>query len=330
MLVETDSMASATDGGAFLADGDERLMIAEVAGRLMASGSRQIDDPEWVALARGAWEELPGRLRGSIRRFRRDSGPYGSLLVRGLPVGEEDLPPTPTVAGSVQRSATIPASVLAMVACGLGDPTAFRAEKTGALVQDVVPVPGMETFQGNAGSVRLSFHSENAFHEHRPDFVMLLCLRADPDRVAGLRLACVRACLPRLSEAAREALFSKSFVTAAPPSFGSGGANTTHAVLRGPANDPDMCVDLAATSATTAAGREALLELQRVFEATARTIRLVPGDLAIVDNRVTVHGRDAFTPRYDGRDRWLQRTFVSADLRRSRDFRPDDSYVLDR
>jgi L-asparagine oxygenase len=47
-----------------------------------------------------------------------------------------------------------------------------------------------------------------------------------------------------------------------------------------------------------------------------------------VDNRVTVHGRTAFQPRYDGRDRWLQRTFALADLRRSRGYRPNDGYVL--
>ena len=55
-----------------------------------------------------------------------------------------------------------------------------------------------------------------------------------------------------------------------------------------------------------------------------------PGDLAILDNRVTAHGRTAFRPRYDGADRWVQRTFVIADLRRSRDHRPDDGYVLTR
>lgn len=50
-----------------------------------------------------------------------------------------------------------------LVACGLGDLAAYRAEKSGALVQDVVPVPGRERFSGNAGSALLTFHNENAF-----------------------------------------------------------------------------------------------------------------------------------------------------------------------
>jgi L-asparagine oxygenase len=41
-----------------------------------------------------------------------------------------------------------------------------------------------------------------------------------------------------------------------------------------------------------------------------------------------VHGRTGFAPRYDGKDRWLQRTFVMNDLRRSRFQRPGDGYVL--
>ncbi|MBK6763531.1 MAG: TauD/TfdA family dioxygenase [Micrococcales bacterium] len=40
---------------------------------------------------------------------------------------------------------------------------------------------------------------------------------------------------------------------------------------------------------------------------------LKAGDLLVVDNDVAVHGRTPFTPRFDGTDRWLQRTFVVAD-----------------
>ena len=39
-----------------------------------------------------------------------------------------------------------------------------------------------------------------------------------------------------------------------------------------------------------------------------------PGDLLIVDNNLAVHGRTPFEPRFDGTDRWLQRTFVVTDL----------------
>jgi L-asparagine oxygenase len=308
---------------------DETAEFERVAREMCAAGPEHIDEPGWVAAARRGWDVLPVELRRTVRQFRRDSGPHGCLLVRGVPVDSTALPATPTVPNSVQRTPAVAAAALLMLACGLGDPTAFQPEKSGALVQNVVPVPGQEEFQGNAGSVVLSFHNENAFHEHRPDFLMLLCLRADHDQVAGLRTACVRTLLPMLDDETRTALFSDEFVTEPPPSFNAAGGSTSpHPVLFGAPEDPDMRVDLSATTPLTPRAEAALAELGRLFTATSRTAKLIPGDVAIVDNRVTVHGRSAFRPRYDGADRWLQRTFVAADLRRSRGHRSLDGYVL--
>ncbi|MFH0518982.1 TauD/TfdA family dioxygenase [Streptomyces sp. M41] len=303
----------------------------DAAARALCGTLPEVDDPRWVAAARSAWEELPAPLRRTAREFRRHSGASGALLVRGLPVDAATLPPTPNVKGSVQRGVSVPAAVLLMTACGLGDPAAFRAEKSGALVQDVVPVPGQETFQGNAGSVALMMHNENAFHEHRPDHVMLLCLRADHESEAGLRTAGIREALPLLPPAVVEALSSPEFSTQPPPSFGAGDeATPAHPVLFGDPQDPDIRVDFAATTGLSPRAEDALRTLEKALDDVSYTHRLAAGDLAIVDNRVTLHGRTAFTPRYDGNDRWLQRTFVMTDLRRSRGFRPQDGYILTR
>ncbi|MET7380986.1 TauD/TfdA family dioxygenase [Streptomyces sp. NPDC005526] len=308
--------------------GGESATVEAVAREILHAANGRVDSPEFVAAARDAWDDLPASLRQEIRRFRRHSGPRGRLLIRGLPVGDESRP-TPSTADSVQREASVSAAILLMAACGLGDPAAYLQEKSGALVQDVVPVPGREEFQGNAGSVLLSFHTENAFHEHRPDYVMLMCLRADHEGVAGTRTACVREVLDLLSPAARKTLSLPEFTTAAPPSFGAGCEGALHhPVLGGSWTDPDLRVDFAATRATTEEGATALTELGALFEQVSTASQLLPGDLVIVDNHVTAHGRTAFTPRYDGRDRWLQRTFALTALRRSRGQRPDDGYVL--
>ncbi|MER5812687.1 TauD/TfdA family dioxygenase [Streptomyces sp. NPDC002033] len=306
-----------------------------LARTLCTRGHDQVDNPEWVAQARDAWEELPLRLRLEVRRFRRHSGPNGTLVIGGLPIDQAALPATPTVPGSVQRQATISSAVLTMVACGLGEPLAYRAEKSGALVQDVVPVPGQETFHGNAGSVPLSFHTENGFHPHPPDYVVFLCLRADHDQIAGMRIAGIRRALPLLTQASRQTLFAPEFITTPPPSFGPGTAAgepdvKPRPVLSGAAEDPDIRMAQLVTTPLTPRAAAALTEFGRACEATARTLRLTPGDLVIIDNRVTVHGRTAFHPRYDGADRWLQRTYVTTDLRRSRDHRPHDGHILAR
>ncbi|WP_020657373.1 TauD/TfdA family dioxygenase [Amycolatopsis benzoatilytica] len=323
--VEDGALATAT------LDLAEHREFERLARTLLPLYGGKVDSPAWVAATRQAWEDSPIGLRRSLREFRRHSGEGGALLVRNLPVDVENLPDTPVEDGSVLREATVSAAVLMLIAHGLGDPAAFRPEKTGALVQNVVPVPGKEKFQGNAGSVRLTFHTENAFHAHRPDFVMLLCVRPDHERIAELRTVCSRQVLPKLSESALATLRSPQFVTEAPPSFGEGaGRAEPHPVLPGNLDDPDLRIDEAATRPVTGEAAEAMAELSGLFEASFSRIRLRAGDLAIVDNRVTVHGRSAFTPRYDGRDRWLQRTHVLADFRRSRDFRTNDGYVLEK
>ncbi|MFJ2115458.1 L-asparagine oxygenase, partial [Streptomyces sp. NPDC087850] len=184
----------------------EQVGLGRVATALLDRAGDRVDDPVWVGHARHAWEDVPAGLRRRIREFRRYSGPDGALVLRGLPIGAAELPDTPRVKGSVQYAPALPAATLLLFAAGLGDPAAFAAEKSGALVQDVVPVPGQEQVQGNVGSVELTFHTENAFHPHRPDHVMLLCLRADHEGVAELRTSCARRVLPKLTPATRAAL----------------------------------------------------------------------------------------------------------------------------
>lgn len=320
--------APPTADGTVRFDARTLTRLGQVASELLDQARDRVDDPAWVNLARHAWEDSPTEVRRTIREFRRHSGPDGSLVLRHLPINAPDLPPTPMVRGSIQHAPSLPAAMLLLFAAGLGDPAAFAAEKSGALVQDVVPVPGDEEVQGNVGSVELTFHTENAFHPHRPDHVMLLCLRPDHAGVAELRTSCVRRVLPLLTPRTRASLGRPEYVTEAPPSFGPAGEGTTHAVLTGDPDDPDWCIDEAATRGVTPEGRAALAELGEVVHRTYTAVRLRPGDLAVVDNRVTLHGRSAFVPRYDGRDRWLQRTFAFSDLRRSRDHRPGDGTVL--
>ncbi|MFB7466175.1 TauD/TfdA family dioxygenase [Streptomyces sp. NPDC056224] len=135
--------------------------------------------------------------------------------------------------------------------------------------------------------------------------------------------------------ASRQALFAPEFITTPPPSFGPDAAASKpdvepRPVLSGAVEDLDIRMAQLVTTPLTPRAAAALTEFGRACEATARTPRLNPGGLVIIDNRVTVHGRTAFHPRYDGADRWLQRAYLTIDLRRSRDHRPHDGHILAR
>ncbi|GAA4548879.1 TauD/TfdA family dioxygenase [Amycolatopsis samaneae] len=302
--------------------------LRAVAQELAEFPPRRVDAPAWVLAARQRSCLLPLLLRETLREYRHDSGTDGVLLLRNLPIGTA-IPPTPTIAGSVEREATVAAAVQVLLSLCVGEIGAFRAEKTGALVQNVVPVPGRERSQSNAGSVVLTMHVENAFHPARPDFVALLCLRADHENRAALLVAPIRPALAALPPPARRILAEPRFRTEPPPSFGgTGGGSEPHPVLCGSAEDPDIRVDFASTRPLDADAGAALAELETALAPVVRRLVLRPGELALVDNRLALHGRTAFIPRYDGRDRWLYRTFVFADGRRTRPFRSPGGYVL--
>lgn len=306
---------------------DERTGLRALVGRAVRTAPRLVDHDGWQSEVRAISCHLPVRLLETIRRFRHDSGPDGLLTVAGLPVGSDTLPPTPNVPDSVEFAATTPAAVAMLLGQQLGEVVAYREEKQGALVQNVVPVPSLATSQSNGGSVPLELHTENAFHPNRPDFVGLLCLRAAQDRV-GTRVSSIRRAYPLLDEEDRTVLAEPRFATDAPPSFTSADCSGPLPVLSGSPEDPDICVDFHATSPLDARATRAMARLREALDEVECELALEPGDMVFLDNRLVVHGRIAFTPRYDGTDRWLHRVFVHLDHRRSRVYRTGNGSVL--
>ncbi|MFE4613658.1 TauD/TfdA family dioxygenase [Streptomyces niveus] len=287
-----------------------------------------LDDSRWQAEARRLSCRMPARLLEVLREFRQDAGEAGILTLAGLPVDEHALPDTPTVGDSVERTPRIPAAVAVLLGQQLGEVVAYRDEKSGALVQNVVPVRALADSQSNAGSVQLELHNENAFHPHRPDHIGLMCLRPDHERRAGTLVSSIRKALPLLDDADAEILNRPRFVTQAPPSFGAGDATAPHAVLGGSLHDPDVRVDFNATRALDDEAHEALERLGVALMRVSSSLVMGAGEMVFVDNRLVVHGRTDFTPRYDGQDRWLHRIYVHLDTRRSGAHRIGETSVL--
>jgi L-asparagine oxygenase len=288
---------------------------------------------------------LDATIRGRVRReafrlsddlvdviedFRLNSNPYGTLLLRGMPIGE--VPPTPASGVGPDWPALACAdTALAVVLSALGDPIAYADEKDGALIQDVIPVTGEEDQQENSGSVLLEFHTENGFHPHKPHYVGLLCLRQDHLGVAATATASIQRALPLLSGATIDCLRRPLFQIRLSSSFTRVGMAPRHCpaapVLSGHPLQPQLTADFHATQPLTEEAALALSELRAVLEEITVGVVLAPGDLILVDNRAAIHARTAFVPRYDGRDRWLRRMSTVSDIRESSGARPLSSRV---
>ncbi|WP_138894803.1 TauD/TfdA family dioxygenase [Streptomyces chryseus] len=251
-------------------------------------------------------------MRKSLLDFGAGGGEDGHFLLRGLMVG--DPPETPAVHGIGVLDHHFTNGTLMLVADLLGSLVGYQDEKSGALFHDVHPVRGEEHHIENSGSVAFDFHTENVHHPLRPDFLGLLCLRQDHEAVAATRLSSVRDALPLLTEDQVAELRKPQFHSLYPTSFtrnteGPRPSAGPHPVVFGPAGRPFIRFNSHNTRAADAGGERVLRALTEALESVCRDLVLAPGDLVVLDNHVVVHGRSAFQPRYDGRDRWLRRFY---------------------
>ena len=270
----------------------------------------------FVRAAAHASRSLPSVVHDALVDFADDGHPSGALVIRGLPVG--DLPPTPASPCTTTTKDHVSEFVLLAAARRLGQPVGYAPEHGGAVVQQLVPTRTAASAQTSTSStVTLDFHTEAAFHPHKPRFLLLLCLRADPFGEARTLLCSIESVVDRLSPGARAVLAEPRFRTRPDESYTGGRRGrpgTRMAVLTGDRARPTLTFDADLMSGVDAEATAALDELRALVVANHIGVALAAGDLLVVDNHAAVHGRSPFRARYDGSDRWLQRSFVVADL----------------
>lgn len=273
-----------------------------------------IGSDAFVSAAGHASRLLPAAAHDALIDFADRPAQAGALLLRGLPVGQLPFtPPSPT--DHVAKDLISEFTLLA-VTRRLGQPVGYEPEHGGDLVQNIVPTQAAADRQVSTSSkVQLMFHTEAAFHPHRPRYLLLLCLRGDAS--AATTLSSIHEVLPQLPERVVDVLFEARFRTAADESYLHGRQNTlgpATSVLSGLRDRPSMVFDADLMVGMDGEADAALQVLAGAVSANHAGVVLEAGDLLVVDNTIAVHGRTPFVPRFDGTDRWLQRTFVVSDL----------------
>ena len=280
---------------------------------LLPEAGNDVNAAAFTRAAGHAGRLLSAQVHDALVDFA-DGGNYaGALLLSGVPVGE--LPPTPPVPSSAGKSDKVSEFALLTVARRLGQPVGYAPEHGGDLVQNISPVQRDAERQVSTSSKSpLAFHTEAAFHPHRPRYLLLLCLKGDP--AAATTMCSVRSLTAAISPRDRAVLATARFTTAADQSY-VGGPSTKRShprpILTGDLTRPKLWLDADLMRGIDDEAQRALDRLSALASELASGVVLEPGDLLVVDNDVAVHGRSSFAPRFDGTDRWLQRTFVIAD-----------------
>lgn len=288
---------------------------------------------------------LPRDLRAGLNTFRL-AEPSSVCLIRGFPIDDRRIGATPSHWQDQPDPGTTLEEELFLLMCGalLGDPVGWATQQAGHIVHNVLPIRGREETQvGWSSRTALMWHTEDAFHPYRNDYVMLMCLR-NPDRTATTYAASEDLLLgsqhrevlsqPRFllrpddshledvpAEAYRHLGATADTVAQARALTSSLASNLQRvAVMNGSQGAPHLRLDPFYMEAVPD-DETAACSLAALFDAIGAALRhvaLVPGEVLIIDNFRCVHGRDRFIPRYDGSDRWLKRINVTRDLRKSR------------
>lgn len=275
---------------------------------------------------------LPAHIIEVLLTFRRSGNKEGVVVIRNLPIDDLKIGPTPQHwSQSAQTKHYFETEMYLLgVTSLLGEPFAFDTQHGGNVVQNIVPVRADQEEQiGTGGKFFLEWHTEDAFHDFHADFIGLLCLRGNPN--AATTFASIRNM--HIPEHYKRQLFIKQFYAGIDKAHGGTGRaedGNLIAILEGSYEDPTWRLDTSCVVGQNPAAQEALSHLINEMDRVARQFVLQPGDLLLMDNKYVVHGRTAFTPRFDGTDRWLQRVSIAADLRKSNAVRLGSQRVIHR
>jgi Fe(II)/alpha-ketoglutarate-dependent arginine beta-hydroxylase len=314
---------------------DETAVLEELLATPDAAqydpGEQAFHDNAWQLLAR-----VPFGLRHFLEEFRRNDS-AAAFVLRGFGVDDVAVGPTPrnwaeaAATGRTRREEFF----LALIGKCLGEVFSWPTLQSGRMIQNVLPIAGEEHQQSGHGSdVMLEWHTEDAFHPYRCDYLALFGVR-NHDRVPTT-LASIRDV--SLPDATRKVLSEERFyilpddehlqqlAVERPDDPGLMRMREMRndpqpvAVLFGAPDSPYLRIDPFFMRCVDgdAEAEVALKELVAELERAQQNVVVEAGTLLVVDNYLAVHGRRAFAARYDGTDRWLQKAVITRDLRRSR------------
>ncbi|MEU2545505.1 TauD/TfdA family dioxygenase [Streptomyces roseolus] len=286
----------------------------KIVGEFGSSATR----PELLERVAETAAGLSETIRHQCRPVDTDDGLF---VLRGLPVDDAEIGPTPLSWATAGDDGAVWDVLLLLLATAMGNPLAWAGQQDGRFVHNIVPSPGHEREQTGASSaVLLSPHTEDAFHPGRAHLLMLGCMR-NHDRIATTaasirKVELAPSDLALLSRPALPILPDDAYAEAqgfdgVPPKVPTVWESEDGPTLRfDPAYTP---LDDATPEHRAAYGR-----LEDELARVSVAVSLEPGDVLVVDNDLVVHGRVPFRARYDGTDRWLKRASVRVPGRRTR------------
>jgi len=278
--------------------------------------------------------KLPERLIKFIMNYKLDENDAGVCIIKGFTVDNNKIGPTPNHWRDEKADERTMKYSLFLQLCSsiLGDTVSWSTQQAGNIVHNIVPIVGDEYKQVGSGTlVELCWHTEEAFHPLRCDYLGLFCLRNS--ECAGTTFASINSC--HIPDHEKQQLFNSQYTiypdNAHITEAQAGGFRNKQMdamlnqpekmpVLFGDYNDPYLCIDpyYMDQNNDDPLAEIALKNIISEINRNIHSVVLESGDLLFIDNYRAVHGRKVFKADYSGVGRWLKRVNIVRDLRKSR------------
>ncbi|WP_319926704.1 TauD/TfdA family dioxygenase [Xenorhabdus littoralis] len=245
--------------------------------------------------------------------IRKKVSDNGYVIISGFPI-DGDKPETPILKIKEKPAEKfITEKILIYLSALLGNPHAYEAENDGQFIHDLYPIKGNESVASGTGSeIDLEFHTEIAFDIDKPDYLLLTAVRSREEQNVPTTLVNVSSVLACLSESEINLLQGNHYFIRAPYSF-SGGDDVYY--LRALVNSHGKTsysfnFNSGVIHCRTQETKRLFEKVRELCNQYAFEAYLSPGTALIIDNNKMLHGRSLFKPKFDGKDRWLQRIYV--------------------
>jgi hypothetical protein len=261
------------------------------------------------------------------------------LVVRHLPI-DEILPPTPCTRDlGLYETSLATASILGIFGCIGIQPLAYQGENDDSFIRHVVPKRRAEGTLSSYGSrLDLGMHVDNPHLpligepvqalSACPEFLSLTGVRCE--LAVPTRLLSVQEVLESLPPEVIHVLQQPLYTIKRPESFSEQRYRLVAPLVLQDSDGRYLCrYNKANVEANTREALDALTALEHAIQQyPVQRVLLQQGDMLIFKNQQTFHARDAFTPRFDGLDRWMIRVFGIRDMGRTIPVHADQPYIV--
>ncbi len=325
----------------YILDENENKSVSNLINYILKEYN-SAEDKKFLIQAGLLAHDLPKGLRAFLHDFKQQEDTHPTCLIGGYKIDNEKIGKSPKHWKEREHCPSSVNEEIYFMLCAslIGHPIAWSTQQGGHIVHEIFPIKEHENDQlGFSSKENLEWHTEDAFHPLRGDYIALMCIRnptSTPTTIASnteidLTLDEYKPLFKPIFKIRPDNSHLQESSDSNKSDNLSNAQNAMQELNLQPQEIPVLFGDPKAPYwrldpyfMEIPEDEEARNALNLLIEEVNKNLKEViinPGEIFFCDNYRVVHGRVPFSANYDGWDRWLKRLNIVCDLRKSRAIR---------